>query len=485
MVIKANERSAKKPAKQGIAEDTPEPIKINGSTHFDFEGKNLTAYGGLLPVATMLEKLKFQELVEETLTVKRVTRAMPWYQFVLSMVLALYVGFSRLHQLRFLARDPLLVGILQVLRLPPQCTFWRFLASLHLTVAQQLLEVQRQMRQRVWEAANVKLTSVTLDTDTTVHTVYGKQMGARKSYNPKNKGKKSFQPILTFLAETKEFVGGELRNGDRPSGTQIARHLESVMTSVPKGVSVIYGRADCGFYCWQAVQAYEKYNCQFIVVAQKTPRLLEELKRADWKRSPRTDADQQCEFRYRPQGWGRAYRFIALRYEKKPEPKKQEEPEQYQLFETSEYTYRVFVTNMDDPLDVLVWFYRQRATAENLIKEANNDAGLAAHPSNRWAMNCVHFQLAMLAYNLNCWLVLFNREKTADAAEVKHVQLSTTRLRFLFLAAKIWCHAGRVGVSYSDHYEEKGIFQRLMDRLRSITDGANKFAPVVPTALRC
>ena len=39
--------------------------------------KNLTAYGGLLPVATMLEKLGFQQLVEETLTVKRLTRAMP------------------------------------------------------------------------------------------------------------------------------------------------------------------------------------------------------------------------------------------------------------------------------------------------------------------------------------------------------------------------------------------------------------------------
>jgi hypothetical protein len=91
---------------------------------------------------------------------------------------------------------------------------------------------------------------------------------------------------------------------------------------------------------------------------------------------------------------------------------------------------------MDDPIDVLVWFYRQRATAENLIKEANNDAGLAAHPSQRWAMNCVHFQLAMLAYNLNCWLLLFNREKTADAAEMKHTRLSTARLRFLFLAAK-------------------------------------------------
>lgn len=118
MVINANERSAKKPAKQGVAEDAAEPIKIRASTPYDFEGKNLTAYGGLLPVATMLEKLKFRQLVEETLTVKRETRAMPWYQFVLSMVLALYVGFSRLHHLRFLARDPMLVGILQVLDEP-------------------------------------------------------------------------------------------------------------------------------------------------------------------------------------------------------------------------------------------------------------------------------------------------------------------------------------------------------------------------------
>ena len=114
-----------------------------------------------------------------------------------------------------------------------------------------------------------------------------------------------------------------------------------------------------------------------------------------------------------------------------------------------------------------------------------NDWSLREELSKRWAMNCVHFQLAMLAYNLNCWLVLFNREKTADAAEVKHLQLSTTRLRFLFLAAKIWSHSGRVGVSYSDHYEEKGIFQRLMDRLRAITKEGNGFAPVVPLALRC
>jgi len=222
-------------------------LKIGASTPYDFSARNLTAYGGLLPVATMLEKLGFEQLVEETLTISRVTRAMPVYRFVVAMVLALYVGFSRLNHLRFLEREPMLTGILKVLRLPPQCTFWRFLASLHLTVAGQILRIQQTMRRRVWEAAHVDLKTITLDTDTTVHTLFGHQMGGRKSYNPKNRGKKSYQPILTFLAETREYVAGELRNGDRPTGKQIARHLEGVFAAVPKSAETIYARADSGF----------------------------------------------------------------------------------------------------------------------------------------------------------------------------------------------------------------------------------------------
>lgn len=92
-MINSKKHIDKSSAKQGPEEVRSEPNKIGASTPFDFEAKNLTAYGGLLPVATMLEKLEFQQLVEETLTVKRITRAMPMYQFVLAMVLAVYVGF--------------------------------------------------------------------------------------------------------------------------------------------------------------------------------------------------------------------------------------------------------------------------------------------------------------------------------------------------------------------------------------------------------
>ena len=417
MVTKRKQHSSPRPVKQGRGARAPRPNKIGASTPYHFRGKNLTPYGGLLPVATLLEKLGFQALLEETITTKRITRAMSPYQFVLALVLGLYVGFARLHQLRFIARDPILTGILQVTRLPPQSTLWRFLASLHLNVAQQILSIQRQLRERVWAAAQVKLETVTLDTDTTVHTLYGRQMGGRKSYNPKNKGKRSYQPILTFLAETREYLMGGLRGGDRPTGRQIAAHLESAFRALPAGVKKILARA--------------------------------------------------C-------------RFLALRYENEPEAGA---AEQYQLFATSAYTYRVFVTNLAEPIAAVVWFYNQRAGAENLIKEANNDAGLAAHPSRRFDMNRNHFQLAMLAYNLNCWLLLFNREAQASVETLRHTTLATARLRFLFVAAKVWRHAGRTGVSYSDQYQEKGLFERLMRRLRAMGPPGSSLAPVVEAAL--
>src|SRR5579872_3315942 len=93
MVKNRKQYSDEKPARQGPEAVKPEPNKIGASTPYDFQSKNLTAYGGLLPVATMLEKLGFQQLVEETLTVKRATRVMSMYQFVSAMVLAAYVGF--------------------------------------------------------------------------------------------------------------------------------------------------------------------------------------------------------------------------------------------------------------------------------------------------------------------------------------------------------------------------------------------------------
>jgi hypothetical protein len=141
-------------------------------------------------------------------------------------------------------------------------------------------------------------------------------MGGRKGYNPKNKGQQSDPPMLTFIAETREYVWGELRHGDRPSGKQIRDHPRNVQKAWPAGVKQSYGRADSGFYCRGAVEAYEESDTRFVICARKTSGLVAELRQAQWKSSPKTDAHAECEFRYQPDGWSKPYRFVALRREK-------------------------------------------------------------------------------------------------------------------------------------------------------------------------
>jgi hypothetical protein len=81
--------------------------------------------------------------------------------------------------------------------------------------------------------------------------------------------------------------------------------------------------------------------------------------------------------------------------------------------------------------------------------------------------------------------MLLNREEQATVETLGHTTLATARLKFLFLAARIWSHAGRIGVSYSDQYPEQHLFDRLMTRLRALVATPNAFAPVVAVPLLC
>lgn len=468
MVKSKRENTPETRTNQGLSSNAGGITKIDASTPYDFEGGRMTPYGGLLPLATMIEKLRFQELIQQTLTVKRCPRAMGVYGFVLSILLALYIGFDRLNHVKHVALDPIITGILGVTRLPVQSTFWRFLQSLRIFNAQQWRRVNHVMMERVWQGARVELKEVTIDTDTTVNTVYGEQQGARKSYNPKNKGKRSYQPVLSFIAETGEFVGGRQRHGDNPTGEEIAKHLEEVFGSLPSTVRHVRSRADAGFYCLDAVQAHEAKGSEFIIVARKTRPLVEALEKANWRVVRK--GEEVASFFYQPQNWPKPYRFVAIR---RPTDVKREE--QYQLFEADSYTYRVLVTNMKGKPEQLIEFYDGRAGAENLIKESNNDAGLASVPSGRFIANMNFFWLAMLAYNLNRWLSLFC---LAEGEQYRRTMLSTQRLTTVFLAAKIVRHSRRTHVRFQSDHPMRNRISALLERLRALCWKAERVLPV-------
>src|SRR2546425_5898935 len=67
------------------------------------------------------------------------------------------------------------------------------------------------------------------------------------------------------------------RSGDRPTGKQIAQHLDGVFAALPRTVERVYARTDSGFYCWAAVEAYEKHGCWFVLSAQRSEEHTSEL----------------------------------------------------------------------------------------------------------------------------------------------------------------------------------------------------------------
>jgi len=139
------------------------------------------------------------------------------YQFVLAMVLAFTLGFRDESFAVFESGSRMLTGILKVLRLPPQCTFWRLLASLPVNVAGQVLRSSAACAAGVGGGARAVGRGDPGHRYDGAYAGSGQQMGARKSYNPKHKGKKELSADLTFLAETREYVAANCATGYRPT----------------------------------------------------------------------------------------------------------------------------------------------------------------------------------------------------------------------------------------------------------------------------
>jgi hypothetical protein len=76
MVMNKKEHTPKTPAQQGADKVIPKSMKISASTPLDFRGASRTAYGGWLPVATLREKLQFQQLIEVPVPIQRLTTSM-------------------------------------------------------------------------------------------------------------------------------------------------------------------------------------------------------------------------------------------------------------------------------------------------------------------------------------------------------------------------------------------------------------------------
>jgi len=466
MVKSKKQHNEKKGQKQGGKGHPRKTRKIRASTRHGYTDELMSPYGGLLPLVKLWDALKFESLFSEVYC-EPVRESQYGSQFLVKgLILLLFIGFCRLNHFVYVCEDAMLLGILGVERLPVVSTFWRYLQSIGYNQSMSLLRMMGVLRERAWRSLGIVYECIHIDIDTTVETVYGLIQGAKRGHNPGHRGKKGLRPVLSFIAETREYLAGKLRRGETISGREVARLILSFKGLIPSCVKRVIVRADSELYSWAAVKACLRQRYDYIISVKRTRPSFDPK---GWYSVGRETEIQYNSCLFQPTGWEKACRFVAQRI-LKDKRRNSSEPVQCELFEDDRYKYRIFVTSLMSKAHQVVEEYDGRAEAEPLIGEAKRE-GLAAIPSKKFQSNHAYFQIVMLSYNLWRYMIGFAhlRDQAQKEQESKKENVQNTihiaRLKLLFIAAKIIGGGNTVKVKYSSHLSGKDRLDNLIHNL--------------------
>lgn len=435
--------------------------KVTASTPYGFVDEHLTPFGGLFSLEKLLDAFEIEEVFNEHFVAPKRTPELGHWKMVKGVIDLHFMGLQRLHHFTYVKDDVMLKGVLNVDKLPAVTTYWRCLNSYGLNQDRSFLNINAVVRERVWKSLghDQRYHHIHIDIDTTVKTVYGKKEGARKGHNRKHRGKKGLRPILAFIAETKEYLGGRLRVGKTLSARDVKQHLCSLKPLLPSSVRKVTVRADAELYCGDAVATCRLLGFDYIIAVKKSRPPFDEN---TWYSVEGNNNLQYNSTVYKPSRWKEPCRFVAMRKPKDPNDPKNKQSE---LFEDDGYQYRIFVTSREAAAHRVVDEYDDRAGAEKLIGEAHAE-GLAAVPSTKLARNRAFFQLAMFSYNLWRYVKAFANEQNENVWSLNTNHIS--RLKLLYLAAKVNSHSDRTELKYSNHMSVKSTWINLLSRLDEI-----------------
>jgi hypothetical protein len=277
--------------------------------------------------------------------------------------------------------------------------------------------------------------SITLDLDSHVSPVYGRQQRAGRGYNPKKKGRRSYHPLFCFIGETRDYLAGLLRSGKHHTSYQAIPFLKGILKKLPAHIQKIRLRADSGFFSVDFLKFLVKRSIEFYVVVPLQPWIQKKIWGIkDWKDIGWGVEVSELEYVLAKEITLRLV-VIRKRVKKGESPKKQ-----LKLLAMEEvlYDYQVIVTNGLLVAEEVWRFYNQRACCENFIKEGIYGFGLDKVISHHYAGNYAYFELLMLGYNL----MNFFKEGVLHQEKVKRM-IQTIRERLFLIPARLIKTAGR------------------------------------------
>lgn len=388
-----------------------------------FDDAGLTHYGGVLFFNEFTRVLQLRRFLTRHLQYPRRNQRYELSQMLLALIYPIILGLDRLETAALLRANGTFQYLTGLPSYPDPQSLRRFLLQASPEFRYQLHRCNDRLLVQCIHLPECR-SRLILDLDSTVVTVFGSQEGAEVGYNPRYRGKRSYDPLLCLEANSSFLWDTELRPGNAGTWAGSDELLASCFLSIPADIREVRVRADAGFGFHPVLEMLEQRPAQYAVVARLTTALKRVLGGLRYQRLNRRW--EIAQFEHRLTGWPCARRFVVAR-----RPIEETEPEPT-LFALNRYLYRGWVTNLSlTPAGV--WnFYEGRAGMEPRICELREDYALRKIPTRAFAANALYLEVVRLAYNL---VTAFQRMCLPE--EWQTLTLSKLRHRLFWLPGEL------------------------------------------------
>lgn len=316
-------------------------------------------------------------------------------ELILALIYPMILGLENIEVSALLKTNGVFQYLTGLPSFPDPTALRRFLIRAAPTLLPELRAAHNALRARFLYLPTAP-SSIWLDCDSTVHTLFGHQEGAEVGYNPKYRGKRSYHPLVVSEAHLGDLLGGLLRPGNATSADRIQELIKAVRAILPHGILVRL-RADAGFYSGDLVRFLKENRIALVIVADCTSPIKRRLPGLRYQRVRHDLA--VSEFRYQPHGWETKERYVVLRKRLPDDPA----IPQGTLLTLKRYAYRVIVTDLPLTPWGVFQFYDGHAGVERVIRTLKDDYPFARAATNNFEANALYAELSMLAYNLLVW----------------------------------------------------------------------------------
>ena len=266
---------------------------IRRNVRLAYKHTGLTHFAGTYFLHEFIRVLQLRDYLSRRLAYHRHNSDYSVSQMLLALICPIILGLDRIETASLLNANGSFQYVTGLQSFPNPQTLRRFLLNAPDHLRKQLHFANDRLSQRFIHLPEHR-SRLIFGLDSTVVPSFGHQEGAEVGYNPRYRGKRSYDPLLCVEANSSFLWDVELRRGDAGTWEGSEELLACCFHSTPSAIREIRVRADAGFGYGPVLEILDQYS----VVARMVP----SLKRAPrgLRYEPMNPRWEIAEFEHRP-----------------------------------------------------------------------------------------------------------------------------------------------------------------------------------------